>query len=86
MQVACLYIHNLPVIAELQRQPALKGRPVIVSIGAGRTVLDASRSDLKPGMPLSAALIQCKDSTVLEADMSYYEKVFEQAISALETA
>lgn len=85
MQVACLYIHNLPITTELRRQPALKGRTVIVSISAGRTVLGASRSDLKPGMPLSAALSQCKDATVLEADIAYYEEVFEKTVSALET-
>ena len=68
MQVVCLYIHHLASTVELQRQPALKGRPVIISTGTGRTVLDASRSDLKPGMPLSAALSRYKDATVLEPD------------------
>jgi DNA polymerase-4 len=85
MKVACLYIHHLATTAELQRQPALKGKPVIISTGTDRTVLDASRSDLKPGMPLSAAISRYKDATVLEADMAYYEKVFEQVVSALET-
>jgi len=88
LQFACLLIDQLPVKSEVQRTPALAGRPVIIAHGAGsrRVVLDASLHALgvQPGMPLSEALSQCKGAVLVEPDSVHYRDVFDHALDAIE--
>ena len=73
---ACVLIDHLPVKAEVQREPSLRGRPVVVaqSSGSHRVVLDASPDavGVAAGMPLSEALSACAGATLLEPDPVHY--------------
>src|SRR5918992_5559289 len=66
MQIACVLVTHLPVKAEIQRHPELKGKPVIVTAGNGskQVVLDSSPEarGVAPGMTVQEALSQSKDA------------------------
>jgi hypothetical protein len=44
MKIACVLVTHLPVKAELQRRPELKGKPIIITAvkGSKQEVLDSS--------------------------------------------
>ena len=73
--------------AELRRTPLLRGQRVIVTTRSDRgpEVLDFSREveRVSPGMPLSEAVSRCKGATLIEADESYYDMVFDRIVEAL---
>ncbi len=60
MSVACVLISHLLVKIELLRQPALKGKTVLIveQSGTRKTVIDRSPSvnEIEVGMPLEKAL------------------------------
>ena len=88
MQIACVLVTHLPFKLELQRDPSLEKRSVIIfqRRGSQRTVLDTSPgiSQVKPGMSLQEALANCKDAVPIEADIPYYQKAFTQILLRLE--
>ena len=88
MKIACIWVSHLPVKVELHRHPHLKGKPVVIaqSSASKRTVLDAhpSAEGVSPGMPLSAALARCKEAVLLDADLPYYQRVYDALLDALE--
>lgn len=87
MRIACLLIPHLRVEIELQRQPALKDRPVVIIDRSARSplVVDASPAAdrVKPGMTLEQALSMHADPVVLKADERACEALFRQIVAAL---
>lgn len=88
MKIACVLISHLPAKAEQRRHPDLRRRPVIITeeSRAKRVVLDSSpeAAGVSAGTPLQEALSRCKDATLLQADMPYYQKVFDRVIEGLQ--
>ena len=80
--IACLLVTHLPVKAERQRHPSLRGKPLVIveSCGSGEMVLDSSpeAKGLKPGMPLPESLTHCPEATLLPADHRFYADVFDR--------
>jgi len=88
MQFACVFIDHLPVKAEVQRTPALAGRPVLLANGSGahRVVVDASplATGVIAGMPLSEALSLNKGAALVEPDPIHYRTLFGHVLDAIE--
>lgn len=89
MQVACVLITHLPMKAELQRYPELRGRPAIIIItssGSRQRVLDSTPEarGVVAGMDLQEAVAHSKDAALLEADGPYYERAFAGILHSLE--
>lgn len=86
-KIACVSISHLPMKAELRRTPILRGKRVIVTTRSDRgpEVLDFSREveRVSPGMPLREAVSRCKGATLIEADDSYYDVVFDRIVEEL---
>ena len=86
---ACVLIDHLPVKAEIQREPSLRGRPVVVAKRSGSqcVVLDASPEavGVAAGMPLSEALSACAGATLVEPDPVHYRAVFDAVLAAIES-
>jgi DNA polymerase-4/protein ImuB len=80
MQVACVLIDHLPYKVEIQRDPGLRKRKVIIvqRHGSRRVVLDASPTaqGVSPGMSLQESLARCKDAVPIEADVARYDQEF----------
>ena len=87
MKVACVLITHLPVKAEQRRRVELRGRAVIVAeaCGSKQVVLDSSpeAAGVMAGMPLQEALSRCKGSVLLQADVPYYQTVFDGVVRLL---
>jgi impB/mucB/samB family protein len=88
MKIACVLVTHLPVKAELQRRPELRGKPVIITEGNGskQVVLDSSSEarSVASGMTLQQALARTKDAALLKADEPYYQAVFADILHSLE--
>lgn len=88
MRVACVLISHLRAKVELRRQPHLRDRPaVIADRSAGKpVVVDAlpAAAGVAAGMTLEEALSRRPDTAVLEADEPAYQRVFQQALTALQ--
>ena len=80
--IACLLVTHLPVKAERQRYPALRGKPLVIveSSGSGHLVLDSSPEarGVKPGMSLPESLSRFPEATLLPADWRLYDDVFDR--------
>ena len=87
--IACLLVTHVPVKAQIQRCPELRGKPVVIteSYGSKTLVLDSSAEarGVATGMSLQEATSRCKDAVLLQADGSYYHKVFNGLVRALES-
>ena len=87
--IACLLVKHLPVKAEMQRYPALRGKPLVIveSNGSGGLVLDSSPEarGVKPGMPLPESLARCPEATLLPADQRFYDDVFDRMADNIAT-
>ena len=85
--IACLLVTHLPVKAERQRYPSLRGKPVvIVERRSPRSpVLECSleAEGVAAGMPLAKALLRCPGAIVLEADQGFYDGVFDRMADTL---
>ncbi len=88
MRVACVLITHLRAKVELLRQPGLRDRlAIIVERSTGRpVVVDALPAvpHVHAGMTLEEALSRHADMAVLEADEPSYQRVFRQALTALQ--
>ena len=88
MKILCVMVPHFPWRCEVMRQPALDGRPAIVTITSGsqKLVLDYSPelSGLLPDMPLQQALARYGEAGLLPADMPYYRSVFTGMLDRLE--
>ena len=87
MRVACVLITHLRAKVELQRQPHLGNRPVVIA-DRSRRVLVADRfpacAGVIVGMPLEEALSRNAGAVVLEADEPSYQRVFRRVLTALQ--
>ena len=87
MEVACILITHFPLKVEIQRNTVPIDLPAIVSLQArgSSVVLDSSPNitGVSKGMPLQQALSRCGDITLIEADMPYYNEVFNRIVSSL---
>ena len=88
MSVACVLISHLLVKIELLRQPALKGKTVLIveQSGTRKTVIDRSPSvnEIEVGMPLEKALTLRPDAALIEADMPLYRERWNSVLDSLE--
>ena len=88
MYVACVLISHLPVKVELLRQPALKGKTVLIveQSGTRKTVIDRSplAIEIEVGMPLDKALSLRPDAALIEADMPFYRDRWNGILDSLE--
>ena len=80
--IACLLVTHLPVKAERQRYPALRGKPLVIveSCGPGQMVLDSSAEarGARAGMALPEVLACCPEAALLPADRRFYEDIFDR--------
>ncbi len=88
MPVACVLVHHLSVKIELQRQPALRGQPVLVVERAGQRKIVLDHSPEAPpgakGLRLEQALARCPRAAIIEADMPAYQDAWGRVLDALE--
>jgi hypothetical protein len=88
MSVACVLISHLLVKIELLRQPALRGKTVIIveQSGTRKRVIDRSPSvnEIEVGMPLEKALSLRPDAALIEADMPLYRERWNSVLDSLE--
>ena len=90
MRVACVLVTHLRAKAEMRRRPHLKGKPALIvdrnpSIGIP-VVVDRfpEASGVMIGMTPEQAVSRHTNAVVLDADESYYRRVFEQALISLQ--
>ena len=80
--IACLLVTHLPVKAERQRYPVLRGKPLVVveNRRARELAFDISPEarGVKPGMTLPEVLARCPGATLLPADHRFYGDVFDR--------
>ena len=80
MHVACVLVDHFPFNLEVQRDPSLSRRRVIIfqRHGSQRSVLDTSPAirQVRQHMPLQEALALCKDAVPIEADLPRYQQAF----------
>jgi DNA polymerase-4 len=88
MKILCALIPHFPLLCEVRRNPALAGRPAIVTRAAGsqKLVLDwaPGLDGLLPGMPLQAALARHGGAGLVQADLPYYRSAWNEILDALE--
>jgi len=87
VKIACVLITHLPVKAEVRRNDALRDRPILITTPSsdGARVLDVSSqvTGVSTGMPLQEALSRCGGAALIEADETYYHRVFDQIVERL---
>ena len=80
--IACLLVTHLPVKAERQRHPALRGKPVVIieRYGIRELAFDISPEarGARQGMTLPEVLARCPGATLLPADHRFYGDVFDR--------
>src|SRR4030042_644849 len=88
MRILCVLLPHFPWRCEVRRNPALEGRPAIVTYteGSQKLVTDFSPDleGLRPDMSLQAALARHGDAELLYADIPCYWSVFNEILDALE--
>ena len=88
MRVLCVLLAHFPWKCEVRRNPALEGRPGVVTYTSGsrKLVLDWSPGleDLQRDMPLQQALAHHGDAELLQADIPFYRAVYNDLLDALE--
>jgi DNA polymerase-4/protein ImuB len=88
MKILCLLLSHFPLMCEALRNPAVKGRSMVITYGSGsqKLVLDYSQGldGLQSDMPLQQALAQYGEAELLSADMPYYRSVFAYLLDSLE--
>jgi len=84
MKIACVLVTHLAVKAERRRYPVLRGKAFIV-VGPGQIVRDSSPEveGVVTGMPVREASARCRDAIAVQADESYYRRVFDSLAVAL---
>ncbi|HJX13018.1 MAG TPA: hypothetical protein VJ377_05755 [Dehalococcoidales bacterium] len=88
MRVLCVLLPHFPWRCEVRDNPALEGRPTVVTYASGsqKLVLDHSPDldGLRPGMPLQSALARHGEVELRHADVPRYWSVFNGILDALE--
>jgi len=88
MKILCILMLHFPLACEARRNPALAGRPAIVTHaeGSSRLVLGFSPglAGLQPDMPLQQALARHGRVELIPADVPHYRTVFSGLLDRLE--
>ena len=88
MRVACVLITHLRAKVELQRQPHLGDRAVVIADRYRGRPLVADRfpasAGVTAGMPLEEALSRNAEAVVLETDEPSYRRAFSRVLTALQ--
>ena len=88
MRVLCVLLAHFPWKCEVRRNPALEGRPGVITYTSDsrKLVLDWSPGleDLQQDMPLQQALAHHGDAELLQADIPCYRAVYNDILDALE--
>lgn len=88
MKTACVLIDHLPARAESKRDSSLEPKQFLIGHGQGsrQEVYDFSPGlmGVHVGMPLQQALSSLGRIAVLEADIPFYESVFDEVLASLE--
>jgi DNA polymerase-4 len=88
VRVLCVLLAHFPWRCEVRKNPALEGRPGVVTYSSGsrKLVLDWSPGleDLQRDMPLQQALSRHGDAELLQADIPRYRTTFSELLDALE--
>jgi len=88
MQILCILMPHFPLQCELQRQPSLKGCPVIITCASGsqRLVMDWSDGlkGIQSDMPLQQVISFHGAAGLIPAEMIYYSNAFERLLDVLE--
>ena len=78
MSIACVLVTHLPLKIELLRQPALRGKAVLVieQSGTQKLVIDRSSAahETEVGMSLENARARCTQATLIEAETLLYRE------------
>ncbi|MSQ13668.1 MAG: hypothetical protein EXR47_06010 [Dehalococcoidia bacterium] len=85
--IACVHVSHFPYVVEAARDPALRGRRVLITRREGTrpVVLDCSLSaEVSTGTPLQTAHARYKDAVLLEADQPLYEEAWNAVLDSLE--
>jgi len=90
MRIACVLIPHFPVAVERRRDPALRGRPLVIgeTPDQRKAVLDCSPEaevqGVRAGMPLRQAFAVCREAVFLPPHPSRYSDVFDSMLVVLE--
>jgi DNA polymerase-4 len=88
MKILCVLLPHFPLMCEVGRNPALKGRLAVVTRAEGsqKLVLDYSPdlAGLQPGLHLQAALARHGEVELVQADLPYYRTLWNGILDALE--
>jgi len=90
MRIACVLIPHFPAAVERWRDPALRGRPLVIgeTPDQRKAVLDCSpeaeAQGVRAGMPLRQALALCREAVFLPPHPSRYSDVFDSVLVVLE--
>ena len=87
MHMACVLVDHFPFKLEVQRDPSLGRRRVVIfqRSGSQRIVWNTSPgiSQISQGTPLQEALARCKDAVPIEADTPRYQRAFDDILLRL---
>lgn len=89
LEVACVWLPQLPLRVELLRHPAWDGRPLVLGAGPGdRKVVhlcspEAEDAGIYPGLPLREVLSLCRDAIVLQPDPVRVATLLEEVLNRL---
>jgi DNA polymerase-4 len=88
MKILCLLLPHFPLMCEIRRNPAVAGRPAIVTYKSDsqKLLLDWSPEleGLQRDMPLQQALARHGQVELLQADTAGYRAIFNEILDALE--
>jgi DNA polymerase-4/protein ImuB len=90
VHVACVWLPQLPLRAEILRHPAWDGLPIVMCGGPGdaRTVQlcspEAELAGIRPGLPLREVLPLCQDAIVVQPDPVRVAVALEDALRQLQ--
>ena len=88
MTIACILVTHLRAKVEMQRQPHLRDRPVLIvdRSGSRPLVIDhfPAASGVAAGMTLEQALSRQTEGVVLEADEAAYRRTFHRILVSLQ--
>src|SRR4029453_12787386 len=90
VQVACVWIAQLPLRVEVLRHPAWDGRPLVLGGAPGERKVarlcspEAEQAGIKPGLPLREVVPLCPSAIVLQPDPVRTASVLESLLAALQ--
>jgi DNA polymerase IV len=89
VKILCVLLSHFPLRCEIRRHPAIEDCPVVINYAEGsqKLVMDYSSGldGLHPGLPLQQALARHGAVTLMQADIPYYQSVFNEILEVLET-